>query len=66
MTKNIGALDKTIRILAAILIIAAYLMGAISGIWGIILLLIALALIITSFLGYCHLYKLLGISTLKK
>ena len=65
MKKNIGATDKLIRLLLAVLIAILYLTNAISGSLGIILLIVALVLVATSLLNFCGLYALLGINTCK-
>ena len=60
MEKNIGNLDKVIRILLAL--VFAY-MGLLYSVWWYIL---SIVLVITVFTGYCWPYKLLGINTAKK
>jgi hypothetical protein len=66
MKKNMGSVDKVVRILVAILIIALYFGGQISGTVAIILLVFAGVFILTSFVSYCPLYSPFGISTRKK
>ncbi len=66
MKKNVISLDKVIRILIAAGIVVLFLMNVISGTLGIVLLVVAGVLVLTSLLGFCPLYWLLGISTLKK
>lgn len=66
MKANMGTTDKMIRILAAILILVLYFTHLISGTLGIILLLLAGILIITSFISICPLYLPFGISTKRK
>lgn len=66
MKANMGTADKAIRILAAILIGILYFTNQISGILAIILLIIAVIFIITSFISFCPLYWPFGISTRKK
>jgi hypothetical protein len=66
MKKNMGSVDKVVRILVAILIIALYFGGQISGTVAIILLVLAGVFILTSFVSYCPLYSPFGISTVKK
>jgi Na+(H+)/acetate symporter ActP len=66
MKKNMGMIDRIIRIIVAIVIAILYFTGQISGTALIILGIIALAFIITSFIGFCPTYHLLSISTLKK
>ena len=65
MKKNMGTLDRVLRIAIAIAIIALYLTQIISGTMAIILLIIAAAFIITSFISFCPLYLPFGIRTRK-
>jgi hypothetical protein len=66
MKKNMGTVDKAVRILAAILIIALYVGNVISGTLAIILLIVAVAFIATSFMSFCPLYLPFRISTRPK
>lgn len=66
MKKNMGTVDKTVRILTAVLIIALYFTNIISGTLAIVLLIVAGAFIATSFISFCPLYLPLGISTRPK
>ncbi len=66
MKKNMGTIDRTIRILLAIIIAVLYFTNQISGLAAIILGIIAIAFLITSIVGYCPLYVPLKISTIKK
>ena len=66
MKKNVGVVDKVIRISAAVVIAALYFAGSISGTLAIVLLILAGILIITSFVGFCPLYAPFKISTRKK
>jgi small-conductance mechanosensitive channel len=66
MKKNMGTIDRTIRILLAILIAVLYFTNQISGLAAIILGIVAIAFLITSIVGYCPLYVPLKISTIKK
>ncbi len=63
MKKNMGSLDKVIRVLVAILILVLYLTHEISGTAAIILLVFAGVFILTSFMSFCPLYLPFGIST---
>jgi hypothetical protein len=64
--KNESSLDRIIRVLAAVVIAVLYFTGVISGTWAIVLGIVGLILLVTGLIGFCPLYKLLGISTLKK
>ncbi|MGV9003637.1 YgaP family membrane protein [Flavobacterium sp.] len=63
MNKNMGSADKLIRVLIAALIVFLFYNGTISGTLGIILLVFAGIFVLTSFISFCPLYTLLGIST---
>jgi hypothetical protein len=62
--KNVGTVDKIIRTLVALLIIAAYLWGMLPGIWG-LLLIISGSLLSSVMSGYCPLYTKIGVNTNK-
>ncbi len=66
MKKNMGSYDKLIRLLAAIVLIVLYYQGLFSPTVGIVVLLIALVLTLTSLMSFCPLYTLLGLNTCKK
>ena len=65
MKKNIGNIDKAIRILVAVIIAVLYKLNYISGTTAIVFLSLAGILIVTSFLSFCPLYLPFGISTRK-
>lgn len=66
MKKNMGSIDKAIRILVAIVIAVLYFTHQISGTMAIIGLILAAVFVLTSFMGSCPLYLPFGISTRKK
>lgn len=66
MKANMGTADKAIRILVAVVLIALYYTGQISGTTAIVLLTLAGIFIATSFMGFCPLYYPFGISTRNK
>ncbi|HEX7077851.1 MAG TPA: DUF2892 domain-containing protein [Candidatus Eisenbacteria bacterium] len=63
MNKNMGTVDRAIRIAIALVIAALYFTGRITGIVGIILLVVAVVFFITSLVARCPGYMPLGIST---
>lgn len=65
MTKNIGFTDKFFRLVAAILIAILFYANVISGTVAIVLGIIAILFVITSFLGFCPAYLPFGFSTRK-
>jgi hypothetical protein len=66
MKKNMGVIDKVIRILVAVVVVVLYFLHVISGTLAIILLILAGVFVLTSILGFCPLYLPLGINTGKK
>jgi membrane protein YdbS with pleckstrin-like domain len=65
MKKNMSSLDRILRLAIAVVVAVLYFTNVISGTWAIILGIVALIFLITSLVGVCPLYKLLGISTKK-
>jgi hypothetical protein len=66
MTKNMGLVDRVIRILAAVLVLVLYLTHVISGPLAVVLGVIAAVFVITGFVGTCPAYLPFKLSTLKK
>jgi hypothetical protein len=66
MTKNMGTVDRSIRILAAIAIGILYFMNVISGTVAIILGVFAVIFVVTSFIGWCPAYLPIGLSSCSK
>lgn len=66
MKKNIGSADKIIRIIVAIIFVILYFTNVVSGILGIILLVLAAIFVVVSLIGNCPLYIPLGINNSKK
>jgi len=66
MKKNMGTVDKTIRIIVAVIIGLLYFTKVINGTLAIVLLIFAVVLVLTSFISFCPLYTLLGINSGKK
>jgi hypothetical protein len=65
MTQNMGTADRAIRTLIAVAVAALYFMGKISGTVAIVLGIVAIAFIVTSFVGWCPSYVPFGLSTRK-
>lgn len=61
-----GTIDKVIRILVALVIVILFSTNVISGVLGIILLVLAGIFVLTSVISFCPLYMPFGISTCKK
>lgn len=63
MKSNMGNLDRVLRIIVALAVIALYFTHVISGMVAIIGLALAGVFILTSFIGTCPLYLPFGIDT---
>jgi len=66
MKKNMGNIDKIIRILIAALIAVLYFTGIVTGTLGIVLLVLAGVFVLTSLISFCPLYAPFGINTCPK
>lgn len=65
MVKNMGSLDKAIRLALAAVFVGLYFAGVVSGALGIALLVLAGVFALTSFIGSCPLYLPFNLSTRK-
>lgn len=63
MKKNMGTIDRVIRFLLALTVLVLYLTGQLSGTAAIILGILAVVFVATSFVGFCPLYVPFNIST---
>ena len=66
MKKNMGLIDKVIRIIVVIVLLTLYFTNIIAGTLGIIAIVISVILLATSLIGFCPLYTIFGINTCKK
>ena len=63
MKKNMGNIDRVLRIVIAIALGVLYYLGIIEGVVGIVLIAVAVVFALTSFVGFCPLYAPFGLST---
>ncbi len=63
MTRNMGTVDKIIRIVLGAVFIALGLMGMIKGALAIILGIVGVVFILTSVVSFCPIYALFGFRT---
>jgi hypothetical protein len=61
--KNIGKIDRIIRLVVAVGLIILYATGILTGTWGIVALAAAGIFIITSLVSFCPLYAMFGINS---
>ena len=63
MKKNIGNIDRIIRIRILLIVGILYFTGTISGTLGLVLLVVGVVTGLTGLISFCPLYTLLGINT---
>lgn len=63
MKKNMGTADRLVRFFLAIVLVALWYSGIISGILGTILLILAAVFVLTSLVSFCPLYLPFGLNT---
>ena len=66
MKKNMGSVDKIIRLIVAALLADLFFTGVIEGVLGVVLVVLAAVFVLTSLFSFCPLYAPFGISTCKK
>jgi len=66
MKINIGSTDKLVRLLLAIILILLFYFEVLTDTLGIVALILALVLTVTSLINFCPLYPLFKINTAKK
>jgi hypothetical protein len=63
MKKNLGNADRIVRILLALVFGALYFTGTVTGITGIILVVLGIVFIGTALVSWCPIYAALGLKT---
>jgi len=63
MTKNMGRLDRAIRLLAALAFLILVIAGVVHGVVAGILIALAVIFVLTTLIGFCPLYVPLKAST---
>jgi hypothetical protein len=63
MKKNMGNIDRIVRIIIAAVVAGLYFGNIVSGTLGIVLLALAGVFVLTSLVSFCPLYTLVGINT---
>jgi len=61
-----GVIDRSLRILLALGIVALFIMDKLNGTVGAVLGIVAIIFLITSFISFCPLYTIFGFSSKKK
>lgn len=63
MKKNMGSADRVIRILLAVVFVTLYFTGTVTGTIGLVLVVLSVVFVVTSFVSFCPLYAIVGLST---
>ncbi|MFM2019034.1 MAG: hypothetical protein RL007_2690 [Bacteroidota bacterium] len=63
MKNNVGNVDRIIRLLLSALLVILWFTGTLTGIFGIVALVLAGVFTLTAAIGFCPLYSIFGMST---
>jgi hypothetical protein len=66
MKTNMGSIDRVIRIIVAIALATLWLTDTIKGVAGTIFVIVAIVFVLTSLIGFCPLYSIIGLNTCSK
>ena len=66
MNKNMGTIDRTVRVIVALAVGILILTGTLTGALAIILGVLAVVFVLTSVVSFCPLYALIYLSTRNK
>lgn len=66
MKQNMGNVDRIIRILVAAVFAYLYFSGTVTGTLGLVLVILGGVFVLTSLVGFCPLYTLVGLNTCPK
>ena len=63
MTRNVGKIDRLVRLIIGIILGVLVFSGAVAGILRGILLFLTFSIPLSGLIGYCPFYTLFGVST---
>ena len=63
MTKNVGTVDRIIRVLIGIAALGSFFLGVFEGALGTVALVAGIAMLGSAAIGWCGAYSLFGIKT---
>lgn len=63
MKKNMGSVDRILRLVIAAIAVFLYFNGTLTGTLGIVALAVAAIFTLTSLISFCPLYAIVGLST---
>lgn len=65
MKKNVGSIDKVVRLIIAVIAVYVVYKGIVASPWDYVLYAVAGIMVITSLMGSCPLFSIFGINTCK-
>ncbi|ULQ51607.1 YgaP family membrane protein [Flavihumibacter fluvii] len=63
MKKNLGNADRIVRLILAAVFAYLYFSGTVAGTLGIVLIVLGAVFALTSLVGFCPIYAIVGLST---
>jgi hypothetical protein len=63
MKKNMGSVDRTIRLVLTAVFAYLYFGGIVTSTFGIVLLVLGAVFLLTSLVSFCPIYALIGLNT---
>lgn len=64
--KNLGRIDRVMRVIITLIVISLYYTDVLNGIWGILAVALASITLITSLVSFCPIYSVIGLNTSNK
>jgi len=66
MKKNVGSIDKIVRLVGAAVLVLLFAFEVLTGVLGYVALAVAAVFTITALVNFCPLWAIFGINTCKK
>lgn len=63
MKKNMGSIDRVVRIIIAAIVAGLFFANIITGVLAIVLLAISGIFVLTSFVSFCPIYAIFGLNS---
>jgi len=65
MKKNMGSLDRIIRVVLSVVFLALFWTETVTGLFGYVLATLGVVFLLTSLVSFCPLYTIVGLKTCK-
>lgn len=63
MKTNVGTVDRMIRLVLGIVMVVLYFSETLTGTLGYVLMAVGVVFVVTSMIGFCPLYAIVGFNT---